>query len=289
MHRNHRRRVRRRCAASRGSSRWARPPRPSSSPIRGVVIDGGRGTAEELQLTDEEAARAFSASTGLTVGRRPARARAGRRPTSTWRRSWAPLTTTVERHGARVVSRATAVATGAATCASTGSSTTRPPAVVIIGSQGDLTAPTERAVAQDLTVPVSIGDTVVAPGSVVIDSDPITRAFEQGRAGGAPLGVPEAPVQGAAPSSRAPSSRAAVDPARTRHAGPQGDRAAGEGPGHASGRRSSRPRPTSRRRSAQLPPSGILIGEGVRLTQATAEGLDTLPAGPACRGGSCTP
>jgi hypothetical protein len=40
---------------------------------------------------------------------------------------------------------------------------------------------------------------------------------------------------------------------------------------------------------AQLPPSGILIGEGVRLTQATAEGLDALPATLRVIALACTP
>ena len=58
--------------------------------------------------------------------------------------------------------------------------------------------PTTQAYCIDINHPISIGDTQVSPGSVVIDSDPVTRAFEQGRAGGAPKGVPRPRSKGSA-------------------------------------------------------------------------------------------
>ncbi len=254
-------------------------------PARGSVIDGARGTAEELQLTAEEAARAFSASSGLTVGvvlPTPAQIPADVDVAEIL----GALSTTVERHGARVVPCEAAV-TGAARCIDRFVDD-KAAAVVIIGSQGDLVAPTRRANDQAVTSIVSIGDTTVAPGSVVIESDPITRAFEQGRAGGAPPGVPRAKARRSAIiASAVPPGQA--DPASDAEAlglleaAPRASVLAVLGP------------PVIETTEdlaeavAQLPASGVLIGEGVRLTRATAEGLDALPAGLRVVAYSCTP
>ena len=252
---------------------------------RGTVVDGGRGTAEELQLTVEEAALAFSYSKGLTVGIvLPAAEQVP--PDFDVEEIVGALRTTVERHGARV-EVCDSVITGAVACID-GFVDDLAAGVVIIGSQGDLVAPTQRAVDRNLTVPVSIGDTTVAPMTIVIDSDPITRAFEQGRAGGAPKGVPKPRSKGSAIIA------SAVEPGGVDPGGDAGKL----------GLKETAPRvkilatlgPPGLETTAdlteavaQLPPSGILIGEGVRLTQATAEGLDTLPADLRVVAVRCTP
>ena len=254
-------------------------------PPRGMVMDGGRGTAEELQLTVEEAARAFSASVGLIVGVvLPAPEQVP--PDFDVEEIVGALRTTVERHGARL-ELCDSVATGAAACID-GFVADQAAGVVIIGSQGDLVAPTERAVALNLTVPVSIGDTAVAPMSVVIDSDPITRAFEQGRAGGAPKGVPKPRSKGSAIVASAVEPGIA-DPGTEagklglKETAPRVKILATLGPP------GIETTADLMEAVAQLPPSGILIGEGVRLTQATAEGLETLPADLRVVAVGCTP
>jgi DNA-binding LacI/PurR family transcriptional regulator len=254
-------------------------------PDRGVVIDGARGTAEELELTAEEAARAFSASSGLTVGivmpgpdQVPVDFDVAEIVEA--------LTTTVERHGARVV-QCDGPTVGPDVCIDRFVDD-KAAGVVVIGSQGDLTVPTKRAADQAITYVISIGDSKVAPFTVVIDSDPITRAFEQGRAGGAPPGIPQprgkrtAIVASAVPTGQ-------VDPATDAQilglleAAPKAKVMAVLGP------------PLIETTAdlatavAALPASGILIGEGVRLTQATAEGLDALPTGLRVVAYSCTP
>jgi DNA-binding LacI/PurR family transcriptional regulator len=254
-------------------------------PDRGVVVDGARGTAEELELTAEEAARAFSASSGLTVG--IVMPGPGQVPADfDVAEIVDALTTTVERHGARVV-QCDGPTTGPDVCIDRFVDD-KAAGVVVIGSQGDLTVPTQRAVDQGVTYIVSIGDTKVAPFTVVIESDPITRAFEQGRAGGAPPGVPKPKTKGSAiVASAVPTGE--LDPATDAEilglleAAPKAKVMAVLGP------------PVIETTEdlasavAALPASGILIGEGVRLTQATPEGLETLPPGLRVVAYSCTP
>lgn len=254
-------------------------------PDRGSVIEGGRGAAVELQLTDEEAARAFSASSGLTVGIvLPAPDQVP--PDVDVPEIVASIVATVERHGARVITCDSAT-TGAEACID-GFIDDNAAGVVIIGSQGDLVAPTQRAVDRGLTVPVSIGDTLVSPGSIVIESDPITRAFEQGRAGGAPKGVPSRRGKGSAIIASAVEAGLA-DPATDAEALGLSETAPRVRIVATLGPPAIETTEDLAAAVAQLPRSGILIGEGVRLTQATAEGLDALPADLRVVAVSCTP
>jgi DNA-binding LacI/PurR family transcriptional regulator len=256
-------------------------------PDRGNVIEGGRGFAEELQLTDEEAERAFSATSGLTIGvvtpgpaARPADVDVAEIVDA--------LRSTVERRGARVQTcDAGEDSSGAASCVE-GFIAANAVAVVLIGGYGDLVDATAQALRTERTIVVSIGDTRVAPLSVVIDSDPITRAFEQGRAGGAPRGVPRSRRRGSAIVASAvetgqmdPGSDAVI--LGLTETAPKVRVVSRLGPP------AIETTADLQEAVAQLPRQGILIGEGVRLTQATAAGLDALPADLQVVAIACTP
>ena len=246
-------------------------------PDRGQVIDGGRGTAEELQLTDAEAERAFSVASGLTVGVVTPGPGADAADLDVAEIVDA-LRSTVERHGGRVATCERRGCTAAADRpASSGSwRRTRSPWCSSAASATWSTRTTQALRSERLIV-VGIGDSRLAPLSVVIDSDPLTRAFEQGRAGGTPPGVPRSKKKGRrswrpmrAPVSSDPGADAVILGLR--------NRTQGAGGGHARPPRARRQPADLKEAVAQLSPTGILIGEGVRLTQATAEGLDALPA-----------